>query len=159
MIEPDAPDLPPQPRTTGGRFAPVATALERFLAKCRFEPSTGCVIWCGGKTRGRGKTAWYGAFWDGRKKVYAHRWAAENILGMEIDGKEVDHCCPLGPNTLCVRHLQPVPGRVNTALYWIRVQVGLEPAPEPAQRDPDGIPWYDPPPWFPTPPAPSEPPF
>lgn len=106
------------------------------------------MIWVGGKTRGRGKTAWYGSFWYEGKRWTAHRWAARFIHGLEIKDRDVDHCCPHGPNTLCVQHLQAVSGRVNTALYWIRVQVGLEEPPPEAEDDPDGIPWFDPPPWF-----------
>lgn len=150
-----------QPRDARGRFRSPATALERFLAKCEFDPTTGCVVWIGGKTRGRGKTSWYGSFWYLGRRWTAHRWAAKHILGLEIDGKDVDHCCPEtnSPNTLCVRHLQAVTGRVNTALYWIRVQVGLEPEPEQYVPSYDDMPWHDPPAWFPCDPMPEECPF
>lgn len=153
---------PLAPRDARGRFRKCRTALERFLSKCRFDPATGCVVWIGGKTRGRGKTSWYGSFWFEGRRWTAHRWAARFILGLEIDGHDVDHCCPHtrgGPNTLCIRHLQPVSGRVNTALYWIRVQVGLEPEPPVAEDDPDDIPFFTPPDWFPVAPAPADPPF
>ena len=149
------------PRDARGRFRKALSALERFLAKCEFDPTTGCVTWVGGKTRGRGKTSWYGSFWFEGKRWTAHRWAAKHILGLEIDGMDVDHCCPHinSPNTLCVRHLQAVEGRVNTELYWIRVQVGLEPEPEQYEPDPEAIPFYIPPSWFPAAERSPEPPF
>lgn len=141
---------PQRLRDARGRFRRCRTALERFLAKCEFDPCSGCVLWIGGKTQGRGKTAWYGSFWFEGRRWTAHRWSAKHILGLEIEGMDVDHCCPHGPDTLCVSHLQAVTGRVNTELYWIRVQVGLEELPE-TRGDPGTIPWYSPPDWFPTP--------
>lgn len=139
-----------------GRFVSATSALERFLARCRFDATTGCVHWIGGKTRGRGKTAWYGSFWYQGKAWKAHRWAARFIHKLDIDGREVDHMCG---DTLCVRHLQAVTGEVNRELYWIRVEVGLEPDPEPLERDSSAVPYYLPPDWLPAPPAPVEPPF
>ena len=58
------------------------TPLERFIAKCRFEPRTGCVRWIGGKTSGRGNTALYGSFWFEGRRWFAHRWAAAYIHGL-----------------------------------------------------------------------------
>jgi hypothetical protein len=94
-----------------GRQRPRPTARERFLAKCRFNACTGCVEWVGGKTRGKGKTAWYGSFWDQGRRWLAHRWAAQYIHGLDIENRDVDHMCG---NTLCVHHLQAVTGLVNT---------------------------------------------
>lgn len=132
-------------RDRKGRFRVSRAALDRFLDKCRFNPVTGCVEWIGGKTRGRGKTSWYGSFWAEGKAWKAHRWAARFIHGLEIDGMEVDHECG---NTLCVHHLQVCTGSVNRELYWIRVEVGLEPEPDEPGPEDDGIPWFDPPDWF-----------
>lgn len=132
-------------RDRRGRFTRSRAALDRFLDKCRFNPVTGCVEWVGGKTRGRGKTSWYGSFWYEGKPWKAHRWAARFIHGLEIDGLEVDHECG---NTLCVHHLQAVTGQVNREWYWIRIEVGLiEEEPDYAPED-DGIPWFSPPDWF-----------
>ncbi len=99
-----------------GRFVPrddnadVARALGRFRAKCRFDPRTGCVLWTGATTRGRGNTATYGGFWYDGRRWFAHRWAAAFIHGIAIDGLQVGHCCPHTPdghpNTLCVQHLR-----------------------------------------------------
>lgn len=135
--------------------APSGDALKRFLDKCRFDPGTGCVLWIGGTTCGRGKTAPYPSFWYEGRRWFGHRWSAKFILGLEIDGMQVDHCCDMHshlshPNTLCVRHLQPLPPTVNRELQWIRVQVGLDPAPPVAEEQPfTDVPFYDPPIWFP----------
>lgn len=81
------------------------TALQRFAEKCRFDAATGCVLWTGGTSAGRGNTARYGVFWD-RGRVFAHRWAAVHIHGIELGANEAGHCCPCGPNSLCVQHLE-----------------------------------------------------
>lgn len=138
-------------RDARGRYRKARSALERFLAKCRFDPSTGCVVWQGGKTRGRGKTAWYGSFWYEGKRWTAHRWAARFIHGLEIADLDVDHMCG---NTLCQAHLQAIPGLVNSAYYWIRVEKGVFDLPPPNAQDEDGVPFYLAPEWFPQPPPP-----
>lgn len=48
---------------------------------------------------------------------------------------------------MCVAHLQSVTAAVNRELQWIRVQVGLDPDPEPTTMTDAGIPWYTPPIW------------
>lgn len=103
-------------RGKGGCFAPrednhdLRRARARFIAKCRFDPRTGCVLWEGGQTRGRGNTAAYGSFWFDGRRWFAHRWAAAFIHGLEVDGLQVGHNCPWTadghPNTLCVQHVQ-----------------------------------------------------
>lgn len=153
-----------------GRLLPTP-ALERFAAKCRFDPVTGCVVWTAGTSSGQGGGAGvYGAFWAGGGRVPAHRWAAAHIHGFDIDGLQVDHYCPalLKPNTLCVEHVRPETQARNTELrderaaiaarqtalqrqYWLFVSLGFEPEPNgPApQADPaEGIPFYDPPEWL-----------
>lgn len=140
-------------RLANGRFAKSdKTALERFKEKCEFNPVTGCVIWKGARTRGQGKTRWYGRFWDGKKHVLAHRWAAEHIHGLDLSDPDtqVDHCCPCGPDTLCVEHLQTATGAQNLAYYWIRVEVGLyEDHPQQESLEPlINIPWYSEPEWL-----------
>lgn len=121
--------------------------LLRFAQYCRHDAVTGCINWIGGKTRGRGKTCYYGAFWFEGRSWRAHRWAGLFVHGLEVRRDDhVDHkCC----NTLCVQHLQATTPSYNTALYWIRVQVGLEELePERLAEDPDGIPFYAPPAWL-----------
>lgn len=128
----------------GGGFVSSLPPLERFLTYCRFDATTGCVLWTGGTTQGRGHSAPYGAFWFEGRRWAAHRWAAANIHGQDIDGLQVDHCCdpwraggsePLPPNTLCVQHVQALPPAVNRLLQdqrrtWILTQKGYyEPPP------------------------------
>lgn len=138
-----------------GLFVPTTPALVRFLSFCEHDPGTGCVIWTGGTTAGRGHHARYGAFWYDRRRWFAHRWAAKHIHGLDIDDMQVDHCCPpyragdwLAPNTLCVEHVQAVLPTVNRELQWIRVQVGLEDAPAQCDEQFNGVPWYDAPEWM-----------
>lgn len=132
-------------------------ALRRFLAKCRHDPETGCVMWTGGKTQGRGHNAPYGAFWFEGRRWFAHRWAARYIHGLDIDDMQVDHCCPNRPkpHTLCVSHLQAVTAKMNRDLQtrrnYIHLQVGLidyedmfGPPEEPEER----IPFYPEPDWL-----------
>lgn len=128
------------------RFASTGTPRERFLRYCRFDPCTGCVEWIGGKTRGQGHYGWYGRFWDGARSVLAHRWAAQHIHGLAVTPLvQVDHECR---NTLCQHHLSVVSPTTNRELQWIRVQVGLDPAPDQYKNDPDEIPFYYPPEWL-----------
>ena len=131
--------------------------MARFLAKCEFDATTGCVIWTGGRSAGRGHSVPYGSFWDGRRWS-AHRWAAKHIHGLHIDdpATQVDHNCPpyraggdwLAPNTLCVHHVQVIPATLNRELQWIRVQVGLDPLPPVYVDDPDAVPFHNPPDWW-----------
>lgn len=143
---------PATSRLPNGRFVSIVPAIDRFLAKCRFDPKTGCVLWTGGTTAGRGHTARYGAFKYQGRRWFAHRWAAKFIHGLDIDGGgQVDHCCPYGnaPNPLCVEHLQVTTPSVNRELQWLRVWVGID---EPHSvdrgdtRDPFPLPpeWFDP---------------
>lgn len=98
--------------------------------------------------------------------VLAHRWAAANIHGFEIDGLQVDHCCPAGPSTLCVQHVKPETAAVNRELqterkglgrafqalhtrqYWLYVWKGIEEAPVKIVREEGGVPWFEPPAWL-----------
>lgn len=98
-----------------------------------------------GKVRGRGKTRWYGSFKYKGKAWKAHRWSAKFIHGFDIENLDVDHKCG---NTLCVRHLQAIPGDVNAAYYWIRVEVGLFDLEEEPAGEVSGVPFYDPPEWW-----------
>lgn len=153
------------PRDAAGRLLPI-DALQRFAAKCDFDPVTGCVVWTGGTTAGRGNSAVYGSFWYEGRRWFAHRWAAVHIHGLPVEGVQVGHCCPhtLGkPNTLCVEHVEPQTQLENLAelhgrrkveqstterQYWLFVQIGLEREPEVYEPDPEGIPFYEPPEWF-----------
>ncbi len=147
------------------------TSMERFLSFCQFDATTGCVVWTGGTTRGRGNTATYGAFWDQGRRWYAHRWAARHIHGLEIDGLQVGHCCPHTPdghpNTLCVQHLVgqtqlenlqeqmargsgvcAQPNEVRR--QWLLIELGYDQAPpvhDPATST-GSVPFFIPPKWL-----------
>lgn len=157
------------PRDHTGRVAPV-DALSRFAAKCEFDPTTGCVMWTGGKTRGRGNTAQYGAFWYEGRRHFAHRWAAVHIHGHDLsDGLQVGHTCPGGPRTLCVQHVEPQTQLDNLAeqwarlgppalrscrqsaderQFWLLVELGYEEPPPVASETPGAIPFHAPPDWL-----------
>lgn len=55
----------------------------------------------------------YGRTWKNGRRILAHRWAYEFIVGPIPDGLTIDHLCR---NRRCVRpeHLEPVPKAVNT---------------------------------------------
>lgn len=155
-----------------GRFHSPLTPLERFAAKCRFDPVTGCVVWIGGKTKGAGKPDGYGAFKDRGVRWLAHRWAAVHIHGIDLSGGlTVGHCCKHTanghPDTLCVEHLEAQTLSENIAerntrvakairaeqtaqqkLFWLFVDRGIEPIPENMFEDPEGVPWFTAPAWF-----------
>ncbi len=165
-------------RGARGRFAPGVQnpmfgeangqwrpAMERFVEKLAFDPFTGCVMWTGGLTSGAGHGPGYGAFWFEKRRVFAHRWAAEHIHGFDIDGLQVDHWCPCGASTLCVEHVRPEtalrnnqlqherPGRTPSQSnanrqYWLFIHKGIEePHPLP-ERTPSEVPFYLPPAWL-----------
>ena len=140
-------------------------ALERFAEKCRFDPRTGCVLWIGGTTAGRGNTARYGSFWHEGSRWAAHRWAAIHIHGMNLGSNQAGHNCPHGPNTLCVEHVTGQTQLENLAelnerlkakaqqsnldkQFWLFVSLGIEPAPPKQEIPPDEIPFYEPPEWL-----------
>lgn len=139
-------------------------ALARFAAKCRFDPLTGCVLWEGGKTQGRGNTAIYGSFWFEGRRWFAHRWAGVHIHGLDLDGVQAGHCCPHGPDTLCVQHIEAQTQADNLAemhgrraaaqssadrQFWLFVSLGIEPPPAASgQPIADAMPFFDPPAWF-----------
>ena len=141
----------------------IEAALRRFAEKCTFQYSTGCVLWAGGKSAGRGHSAYYGSFWFDGRRWSAHRWAAFFIHGLDIDGVQVDHCCPAGAHTLCVQHLQTVTAAVNRKLqserpgrayqdpgvqeHWVLVQKGYR-EPEEILREDDGVPFFSEPEWL-----------
>ena len=140
----------------------VQDALSRFRTFCQFEPETGCVVWTGARTKGRGHHVDYSAFWYNGRKWFGHRWAAQYIHGLDIEAFQVDHCCPHIPipNTLCVQHLQALTPRDNRELqhtrrkHFIHLQVGLVHYRDLYGHDPElvdpeqDIPFYEPPSWL-----------
>lgn len=144
-------------------------ALQRFAEKCEFDPATGCVLWTGATTAGRGNTTRYGSFWAEGRRVFAHRWAAVHIHGIELGTDEAGHCCPHGPNSLCVQHLEGTTKAANiaerntrvakanqaaaTRQFYLFQQLGfLEPEPDPETAPLvaklDAIPFFEPPEWL-----------
>lgn len=152
-----------------------APAIKRFLSKCEFDPITGCVVWKGGTSAGRGNSARYGVFWDRGRRHFAHRWSAVHLLGLDVEGLTVGHCCPHtggAPNTLCVLHLKPETLAENVTernkrvaqtnaerRLWLLVQRGYEEAPPVYSPEPEGVPFFEPPPWFPRAAAATDCPF
>jgi hypothetical protein len=91
---------------------------DRFWAKV--EITGFCWNWTASTVRG------YGAIGEGGKrgkKVYAHRWAYENLVGPIPDGLTLDHLCR---NTLCVNpdHVEPVSGSENVKRHYRAVNIG-----------------------------------
>jgi hypothetical protein len=74
--------------------------LLRFWVKV--DASGDCWEWLAGRTHDG-----YGQFHVGKKKVYAHRFAYETLVGIVPSGRELDHLCR---NRACVNpeHLEPV---------------------------------------------------
>lgn len=68
------------------------TPEERFWRKVMPEPNTGCWFWMGAGLAGNG----YGQFWDGEKRVGAHRFSYELHKGPIPDGYGIDHSCNIG---------------------------------------------------------------
>ncbi len=144
-------------------FVSIRPALERFAANCMFDPTTGCVIWTGGTTSGRGNSAKYGAFWYEGKRWASHRWAAVHIHKLPVEGVQVGHCCKPRPRTLCVEHVEPQTQLENLAeqherrrvvqsaqerQFYLFVSLGLEQEPPQYEPLPGAVPFYRPPAWF-----------
>ena len=139
-------------------MTPGRPALLRFVDKCRFVPETGCVVWTGGQTKGRGHNAPYGSFWYDGRRWFAHRWAAKFIHGQDIEGMQVDHCCPHThkPDTLCVQHVQSITPDLNRELqhrrFWAHLACGLISYEDAFGTEPDepaeSIPFWPEPDWY-----------
>ena len=80
---------------------------ERLLDKIQPEPNSGCWLWTGA-TRGSG----YGATWDGKRVVGAHRLVYQLLIG-DIQKPMLDHLCRVH---CCVNpsHLRQATPRENT---------------------------------------------
>jgi hypothetical protein len=89
-----------------------STVLQRFeFYVIRSEEPDGCWLWRGGTLNCK-YGLHYGMFWNGVKKVLAHRWSYEHFVGPIPDGLVIDHTCE---TPTCVRpdHLEPVTQPVN----------------------------------------------
>lgn len=100
------------------------TALDRFAAKCRFEPETGCIIWTGGTCPCNAGRERMGVFKYEGKRWPARRWAARFIYGQSIDhGNETMVTCG---EPLCVRHVKADAPYGNTRQHWLLVNLGYD---------------------------------
>ena len=97
-------------------YEPAVTAeqqqqiLDRRLKnfESKIQVKDGCMIWTGWVTRNG-----YAGFFNGTKKVYAHRWNYERVKGPIPEGLVLDHLCR---NRKCVNpdHLEAVTVQQNT---------------------------------------------
>ena len=80
---------------------------EAFERRVSPEPNSGCWLWTGYSPNGR-----YGALKCQGRRVLAHVFAYEALVGSIPKGKTLDHLCR---NTFCVnpQHLEPVSHREN----------------------------------------------
>lgn len=91
----------------GYEFTPILrTTSERFWSRVE-KKDTGCWDWQGSHN-GLG----YGEIRVNYQKIYAHRFAYEELVGRIPDGLELDHQCHNPP---CVNpdHLRPVTHQEN----------------------------------------------
>lgn len=88
--------------------------FRRFFAKVEYDLSTGCWRWIACSPRG------YGQFWDGKRRVKAHRISYEHFRGRIT--KVLDHICNVRS---CVNpwHLRDVSQRENNMAPSIGVEV------------------------------------
>ena len=83
-----------------------STEVERFWTKV--DKTGGCWLWTGPQSgKGWRERKSYGVFSIGPKKIYAHRYAYESLVGPIPEGRELDHLCRVKH---CVNpaHLEPV---------------------------------------------------
>lgn len=88
---------------------PRPTLWQRFWAKVRIDPITGCWLWIGARSKGRrGRRA--GHIRDGHRFPKAHRLVLTWAQGPPPEpDMEACHCCPNGPREDCVNPAH---------LYW-----------------------------------------
>ena len=81
-------------------------ASERFWGQVKIYPNS-CWIWEGGTSNG------YGSFFLGCRKVKAHRYSYEQLVGGIPEGLDIDHLCRI---RRCVNpaHMEPVTRSENT---------------------------------------------
>ena len=83
------------------------TPSERFWPKVEKHGLNGCWVWTGAQT-----PEGYGMFWNGHRRVGAHRFAFENSTGPIPAGLQLDHLCRI-PSCVNPTHLEPVTRSVN----------------------------------------------
>ncbi len=80
---------------------------QRFIDKVAFEPNTGCWLWMACTDLG------YARFYLGGKKLMAHRFSYETMVGPIPKGLELDHLCRM-PSCVNPSHLEPVTSKENS---------------------------------------------
>lgn len=80
----------------------AVTAADRFWKNVDRNGPNGCWLWTAGLI-----ASGYGQFWDGERKVVAHRHSFEMLRGAIPPGLTLDHLCRV---RRCVNpdHLEPV---------------------------------------------------
>jgi len=103
----NSPGVASRPKEARVRTHP--TPAERFVAKYRVDPTTGCHVWTAATCPTNGPR---GVFRWNNKQGYAHRFAYEQMHGPIPVGLVIDHLCR---NPLCVNpdHLEAVTNREN----------------------------------------------
>lgn len=86
----------------------MQTAEERFWVKVE-KQENGCWLWTAAHVQ---EPKPYGQFWYEGRKVLAHRFSYELLVGPIPEGLEIDHLCRVHR---CVNpaHLEPVTRSVN----------------------------------------------
>lgn len=69
------------------------TRDELFWSKVQIASDDECWLWCAGLSSRSRKNFPYGAFWNGERRVNAHRYAYESAKGPIPDGLLVRHTC------------------------------------------------------------------
>lgn len=85
-----------------------ASALDRFEAKYRIDPETGCWLWTAARSHDG-----YGHFWSGTRVTFAHKWMWEYLNGPVPEGMQLDHFECDGGAQGCVN-----PQHVRLASPW-----------------------------------------
>ena len=83
-------------------------AEDAFAARTARDPSTGCLVWTGGKF-----AYGYGSIWADGRNQYAHRYIWERVNGALPDGVFLDHICR-NPSCAEISHLRPATPAENS---------------------------------------------
>lgn len=103
---------------------------ERFMARVRVEPNSGCWLWDNVREDG------YGQYWPTKsKRVYAHVFAYESEHGPVPEGLELHHECET-PECVNPAHLRPLTHREHAAAHKGAKRSGRGPARPPDPKGP-----------------------